>query len=391
MRSIIATLFVASLGNVAFAETPALTNLQVFPPDIKLQTNRGRQSFLVQATYADGITRDVTAEAKPTLVNPAFARLDKNLLFPQTDGATELKIEFGGRTVAVPVNVKDAKIDRPISFKLDVMPVFMKAGCNQGSCHGAARGKDGFRLSLFGYDADGDHYRLTHEISARRINLAIPQESLILEKATGKVPHTGGTRFKEDSELYQTLVRWLEAGAPPDPANVPTPVSLELLPPNAVLDGKGTSQRVVVRAKYSDGSERDVTSLALFLSNNDTSATISPEGVVTAGDRGEAFVMARFATFTVGAQIIVLPKGLQFTFPQISEKNYIDTLVNNKLKKLRVAPSELCTDEAFLRRAYIDIIGVLPTAEEYQRFMSRTAPNKRDLLVDELLGRKEFA
>ena len=302
MRIILVILWASCLSGVAVAETPALTSLQVYPPDIKLQTNRGRQSFVVQATYADGITRDVTAEAKPTLGNPTLAKLNKNLLYPQADGTTELKTEFGGRTVAVPVNVKDAKVDRPISFKLDVMPVFMKAGCNQGSCHGAARGKDGFRLSLFGYDADGDHYRLTHEISARRINLAIPQESLILEKATGKVPHTGGTRFKEDSELYQTLVRWLEAGAPQDPANVPTPVSVELLPKNAVLDGKGANQRMVVRAKYSDGSERDVTSLALFLSNNDSSAIISPEGIVTAGDRGEAFVMARFATFTVGAQ-----------------------------------------------------------------------------------------
>src|SRR5438874_10069535 len=239
MRSIIATLFVASLGNVAFAETPALTSLQVYPPDIKLQTNRGRQSFVVQATYADGITRDVTSETKSTLGNPTLAKLDKNLLYPQTDGATELKIEFGGRTVAVPVNVKDAKIDRPISFKLDVMPVFMKAGCNQGSCHGAARGKDGFRLSLFGYDADGDHYRLTHEISARRINLAIPQESLILEKATGKVPHTGGERVKEGDPYYQTLIRWLEAGAPNDPPGVPKPVAAELYPRAMVLNGTG--------------------------------------------------------------------------------------------------------------------------------------------------------
>src|SRR5262249_46883597 len=295
MRIIFAILWASCFADVAFADAPALTNLQVFPPDIRLQTNRDRQSFVVQATYADGITRDVTAEAKAALANPSLAKLDKNVLYPQADGATELKIEFGGRTVVIPVNVKDAKVDRPISFKLDVMPVFMKAGCNQGSCHGAARGKDGFRLSLFGYDTDGDHYRLTHEISARRINLAISQESLILEKATGKVPHTGGTRFKEDSELYQTLVRWLDAGAPQDPANVPTPIALELLPKNAVLDGKGATQRMVVRAKYSDGSERDVTSLALFLSNNDTSATISPEGIVTAGDRGEAFVMARFA------------------------------------------------------------------------------------------------
>src|SRR4029077_1729804 len=155
------------------------------------------------------------------LANPSVARLDKNLLTPQADGDTELLAEFAGRACLAPVKVKDATADRPISFRLDVMPIFMRAGCNQGSCHGAARGKDGFRLSLFGYDADGDHFRLTHEISTRRINLAVPPESLILEKATGKVPHTGGTRFKQDSELSQTLVRWLEAAAPADPANVP--------------------------------------------------------------------------------------------------------------------------------------------------------------------------
>src|SRR6202022_3227996 len=126
--------------------------------------------------------------------------------------------------------------------------------------------------------------------------------------------------------------------------------------------------QMVVRARYSDGTDRDVTSLALFLTNNDTSATISPDGLVTAGERGEAFVMARFATFTVGAQVIVLPKGLQFSFPQVPENNYIDTLVNNKLKKLRIPPSELCSDETFLRRAYIDVIGMLPTVEEYNRF-----------------------
>jgi hypothetical protein len=386
-----AALLLGLLAGAAPAQAPALSALEVFPPDVSLATARGRQSFVVKATYADGLTRDVTAEAKAALANPALGRLEKNILFPVADGATELKVDFGGRSVAVPVKVKDAKADPPISFKLDVMPVFMKAGCNQGSCHGAASGKDGFRLSLFGYDADGDHYRLTREINGRRLNLALPGESLLLEKATGKVPHTGGCRFKEDTELYHTLVRWLEAGAPQDPPAVAVPVAVDLYPKNAVLDGKGATQQMVVRAKYSDGSERDVTPLALFLSNNDVSATISPEGVVTGGERGEAFVMARFATFTVGAQVLVLPKGLQFTWPNVPENNYVDTLVNAKLKKLRMAPSELCTDEVFLRRAYLDILGLLPTADEYNRFMTSTAPNKREQLVDELLGRKEFA
>src|SRR5262249_11022094 len=139
------------------------------------------------------------------------------------------------------------------------------------------------------------------------------------------------------------------------------------------------------------GTDRDVTSLALFLSNNDNSAKISPDGEVTAGARGEAFVMARFVTFTVGAQVIVLPKGLKFSFPKVDEKNYIDTLVHNKLKKLRIAPSEVCDDETFLRRAYVDIIGILPTAEEYAKFMSSKDAKKREKLVDELLQRKEFA
>src|SRR6267378_3521072 len=144
------------LATTGLAQGPALTTLEVFPPDISLTTSRARQAFVVKGTYADGITRDVTTQAKVTVANPALVRLDKNVVHPMTDGATDLIVEFGGRALTVPTKIANAKADRPISFKLDVMPIFMKAGCNAGSCHGAARGKDGFRLSLFGYDADGD-------------------------------------------------------------------------------------------------------------------------------------------------------------------------------------------------------------------------------------------
>src|SRR5215471_15449420 len=204
------------LAAAAPAQTAALSELQVFPPDVNLFSARGKQTLVVQAVHADGITRDVTAQARITPANPALVKGGRNVVLPVADGATELAVEFGGRTVKVPVKVKDAKVERPISFKLDVMPIFMAAGCNQGSCHGAARGKDGFRLSLFGYDPDGDHYRLTREFNGRRLNLALPAESLLLEKATGKVPHTGGERFDEASELHQTVVRWLEAGVTQD-------------------------------------------------------------------------------------------------------------------------------------------------------------------------------
>src|SRR5205085_8917612 len=140
---------------------------------------------------------------------------------------------------------------------------------------------------------------------------------------------------------------WLDAGAPNDVTNVAKVVSVEILPKQAVLEGKGTTQKLAVRAKYSDGSERDVTRLAVFISNNDVSAKVSEDGVVTAEQRGEAFVMARFAAFTVGSQMIVLPKGLQFKFPDVPENNYLDGLVYSKLKKLRLTPSELCDDATF--------------------------------------------
>ncbi len=391
LRATVAVIVLGLFTTACAAQAPALASVQVFPPDINLFNSQARQTFVVQASYADGITREVTTQAKVTPVNAALLRLERNVVYPVADGATELKVEFQGKTVVVPVKIKDAKVERPISFKLDVMPIFMATGCNVGGCHGAARGKDGFRLSLFGFDPDGDHYRLTREINGRRINLALPAESLLLEKAEGKVPHTGGSRFTDQSEFHRTIVRWLQGGALNDPPTIATPVSIDLYPKNAVLDGKGATQQMVVRARYSDGSERDVTNLSVFLSNNDTSAKIDANGLVTAGERGEAFVMARFHTFTVGSQVIALPKGLQFTFPKVPENNYIDALVSAKLKKLRITPSELCTDEVFLRRVYLDIIGILPTVEEYERFMTSKDANKREKLVDELLGRKEFA
>ena len=372
------------------APAPAPAAIHVFPPDVQLATTRDRQSLIVQAKYADGLTRDVTAEAKLTLANADLVRLEGQMLHPVADGQTELTVEYGGHAVKVPVTVQNAAADRPISFVLDVMPVFMKTGCNTGSCHGAARGKDGFRLSLFGFDPAGDYHRITREIPGRRINLARPAASLLVEKTVGLVPHTGGKRFDEGSEYHQTLLRWLEAGAPQDQGEVPTVVSVELYPDGAVLDGQGTTQQLTVRAKYSDGTDRDVTSLAFFSSNNDNSAVVSQDGVVTAENRGEAFIMARFETHTVGTQFIILPKGLEFQWPSVPENNYIDALVHEKLKKLRIQPSELCSDEEFLRRVYLDVLGILPELDEYHRFVSSTEPDKREKLVDELLGRKEF-
>jgi hypothetical protein len=391
---LLAILVWSSIGAAESSSAPAanaqtVAGLEIFPPDINLETSRDSQAIVAKFTQPNGVTRDVTAQCKFELANPTLAKIEGHTLRPQADGTTRLTVTYNGQSKELPVTVKEAKVDRPISFKLDVMPVFMRSGCNVGGCHGSARGKDGFRISLFGFDPDGDYLRITREQPGRRINLAFPEDSLLLTKSTGKVPHTGGTRFKEDTEYYATVMRWLDAGAPQDSANVAKPISLELMPRNAVME-EGDKMQFTARAKYSDGTDRDVTNLVVFLSNNDNSAAVTENGLVAASKRGEAFVMARFATFTVGSQVIVIPKDLKYTWPKTPEYNYIDTLVDAKLQKLRILPSELCSDDAYLRRVYLDVIGQLPTGEEYDRFMNSTDKNKREKLVDELLARKEF-
>jgi hypothetical protein len=378
------------LARSASAEDPAPASIVVAPADIHLSAIRDRQSLIVQAVLPNGLTLDVTDQAQIKVENEALIRREGNTFHPVADGSTKVIVTHAGHTVEVPVTVANATVDPPVSFRLDVMPVFMKTSCNNGSCHGAARGKDGFRLSLFGFDPEGDHYRLTREIPGRRINLALPAESLLMEKGAGVVPHTGGKRYEVGSEHYNTVLRWLESGAPNDPGPVPAVVSVELYPKEAVLDGEGSTQRLTVRAKYADGTDRDVTNLAYFSSNNENSAEIAQAGLVTAHARGEAFIMARFDTHTVGSHFIVLPKGLQYEDPKTPEFNYVDTLVHSKLRKLRIIPSEVCSDEEFLRRVSVDITGTMPTIDDYEKFLADTAPDKRDKLVDQLLQRKEF-
>jgi hypothetical protein len=373
------------------SERGNVTQIKFFPPAIRLDSANARQHVVVQATYSDGTTRDVTSESFLSVLNPRLAHLEHGLLAPVADGKTELHATYQGRTVSAPLMVSDAKHQSPTSFKLDVMPVFMKAGCNSGSCHGSSRGKDGFRLSLFGFDPDGDYFRLTREQIGRRINLAIPEESLIVQKGLGAVQHTGGVRFSTNSEYCQTLIHWLSSGAPKDSTNVAKVTGIEIFPKAAVLEGSNALQRFVVTAKYSDQTERDVTRLAVFISNNDVTAKVGEDGIVTSGQRGEAFIQTRFGEFNVGAEVIVVPKDLPYRWPDIRAGNYIDDAVYDKLKKIRVLPSALCDDTTFIRRVYLDITGTLPSPEEVLSFSKNPKPNRRAELIDQLLTRKEFA
>jgi hypothetical protein len=362
--------------------------LDVFPADAHLRHKLDTQSFVVRVIQDNGIHLDVTNEAKLSLEDPSKAGLDKNVVSAKNAGTTNLKVEWKGITKAIPVTVDNPQVEPPVSFRLDVMPVFMKAECNR--CHGAARGQDGFKLSLWGFDPDTDYFRITREYPGRRVNLAVPEESLLITKADGEAAHTGGKKFEKGSPLYHTMLRWLKAGAPDDPKDIAQVKGVELMPGSLVLEGPGQNFRMNVRATFTDGTTRDVTSTALFLSNNEGTAKVGADGTLTTGARGEAFVMARYGAFTVGTQVIVLPKNLKFEWPKVEERNEIDKLVNSKLRNLRMVPSELCDDLTFLRRAYIDLTGTLPSLERVLAFRDDADPAKREKLVDDLLKQPGF-
>jgi hypothetical protein len=374
--------------------TPGAGTLEVGPAEVALESPLDRQRIVVFETSPDGLTVDRTAQARVTVDDPRVAHWDAKsfCLVPAADGQTQARVSAAGteRLVKVTARGTTPAASGPVSFRLDVEPILMKAGCNSGRCHGSARGQDGFRLSLFGYDPAGDHERLTREIRGRRVNLAYPDESLMLRKAAGAVVHTGGKLLDPSDHRYQTLRRWIEEGAADDSAGVAAPVSVAIFPPRLTLKGPKQTQRLLVQARYSDGSDRDVTDLAVYLSDNDASAKVDTSGLVTSNGRGEAFVMARFATFTVGIPAIVLPDGPDQAPAKLQVRNYIDELVGAKLARMRISPSEPCTDQEFLRRASIDLNGRLPTRSDVEAFLADTDPKKREAMVDRLLARDEF-
>ncbi len=373
------------------ADAPQAIKLTAFPERISIGSPRNRRRIVVQAIFTDGSTRDVTAAASVKVADPAKLRLADGVVEPLADGETELGIEFEGLRCEVPVEVKGSTSASSLSFRNDVLPILTRAGCNTGKCHGSASGKDGFRLSLFGYDPQGDHYRLTREISGRRINLDAPEDCLLVNKALGRVPHTGGQRLNPESEEHRTLVSWIEAGAEPDPPGAVKPTGIEVFPGQTIFSGTGHNQRIIVLARYSDRSDRDVTDRAVFLRNNDAVSTVSQLGLVTATGPGSAFILARFDQFTAGASIIVRPGG-DFSFPEVPANNYIDELVYALWRDMHLSPSEVCGDETFLRRAFIDLIGRLPTLPKSvgSKFLDNSDPAKREKLVEALLERDEF-
>ncbi|MEK6257953.1 MAG: DUF1549 and DUF1553 domain-containing protein [Planctomycetota bacterium] len=304
---------------------------------------------------------------------------------PSLTGRFRVALALAGLFVLVrPVQAGD------VSFRNDVMAVLSKAGCNLGTCHGNARGKGGFQISLRGQDPVGDFTVLTRDWSSRRTNLSEPDQSLMLLKPTQQIAHEGGKRFEADSAEYRLLHEWIAAGMPNDSAAAPKLAKLNVTPREAFLDDRKWELQITAKAEFSDGSTRDVTTLAVYEMAQPI-ADVSHDGLITGRSVGETTVLVRYLNQQVGVRVAFIPERPNFAKSKIEPANFIDNLVFAKLDKLRMNPSDVCDDATFVRRVHLDLIGLLPTAEEARTFVADRTADKRARLIDSLLERPEFA
>jgi len=376
---------------------PSPPSLLVYPAEISLSSARDRQRVLVMTSGQGGVSGDRSDAAAFEIADPRVARLEGGEVVPVGPGRTSLWVYALGQVQEVPITVVDPDQAPPMSFELDVVPVLTARGCNSGACHGSARGQDGFHLSLFGYDPEGDRERLVDQLPGRRINRAVPSRSLLLEKATGAVPHTGGALMAAADLDHETLITWIREGATADAKDLAELTAIELFPPEVIVEGADQRVGLMVRARYSDGTDRDVTPLARFRTSNEVTARPAEDGEVLSGQPGEAFVTASYGVFTVGLPVIVLAEGAGAMYEDPAAPglpgNWIDRLLESKHRRLRVSPSTTCSDEEFIRRVTLDTIGLLPTVEERAGFLADERPSakKRAALVEGLLARREFS
>ncbi|MGI8744048.1 MAG: DUF1549 domain-containing protein [Bryobacteraceae bacterium] len=375
------------LALLSVSSLVAAGKVAILPGIVTLNGPEARQQLIAEA--ADGnFDQDRTSEISWISSNPRVATIDaKGLVKPLADGETTIT----AGSASIPVRVTG--INKPFtwSFRNHVIPVMTKMGCNQGACHGALAGKNGFKLTLRGYDPDVDYDTLTRQSVGRRISLAQPASSLMLLKPTFTVPHGGGKRFDPNSLEYRVIAGWIAAGAPAPSAKDPEVTGLEVYPATATMK-PGNEQQLVVRAKYSDGHVDDVTRWVKYSSSSEGVASVDDWGHVKTNGPGEAAVTLWYASRVLYSRITVpypnrIASGAYTNFPR---SNYIDGLVIDKLKKLNIAPSKLADDSTFIRRAFLDAAGILPTAEEVENFLADKSTGKRQKLIDRLVERDEF-
>lgn len=388
------------------AVSAAMAQFTAEPADVKLTSRRASAQLLASLKLPDGSVADVTRKATFESQTPAIVQVtNTGRLIPRGDGSAVVLIRYEGSEVRVPVEVTGHSQADRVDFDTDVIASLSKAGCNQGACHGSPQGKNGFRLSLRGFDPALDFMTLTREDYGRRTNTSDADASLVLRKGLGEVPHQGGTRFQRSSPEYQILRAWIEsgcqpspaaasAGTPPKPGDKPTNpklVRLEVLPGSHRLAETLPEQQLIARAHFDNGAVRDVTDLAVFSTNEKEAAEISSSGLVTFRQTADVAFLVRYLDRITGVRLSYLKRDPEFRFQSPPEANIVDRLVFARQRDLQLNPAGLSDDPTFLRRVYVDVTGTLPTADEAKRFLDSTATDKRARLIDELLDRDEYA
>lgn len=381
----------ASTGQSGAPDLSKIEQVIVDPPTVDLDDPRAMQRLIVSGKIGDRML-DLTDHVQFTSANPEIVTINKRFeAIPVANGQTEILVKLDKFPVKVPVTVRNMEAGRRINFPNEIVPIFTKLNCNSGGCHGKSGGQNGFRLSLLGFEPKEDHDYLVREGRGRRVFPAAPEQSVLLRKAAGKLPHGGGKLMNVGDDNYQLLVAWIQQGMPYGSDSDPVVTKIDVYPPQRVMD-RGTSQRLRVTATFSDGRTEDVTRQAQFQSNDDAVATVDDSGCVTTNNlSGESAIMARYmgqvavfrASVPVGMEI---DEQVAFT-----PKNFIDELTQKKWQDLGLLPSKQTSDTQFIRRVSIDLCGVLPTADQVREFVESKDPQKRDKLIADLLASPDYA
>ena len=369
----------------------AAESLIILPNEIRLKGPEARQTVL--AEMADGllVTQSIRSGALWSSGDERIAKVVDGQVVPIGNGTTTISVTANGQTASTNVVVEQFGELHQWNFRNHVQSVLSKTGCNSGACHGAAAGKNGFKLSLRGYDPEHDFFSLTHQARGRRVVPNDPGRSLVLTKPTQAIPHKGGLRFTEDSLEYRVIAEWIAQGVKAPSDADPRIQRLVILPEASRLKA-GTEQSMIVMAHFSDGHTEDVTRWAKYTSTNHSVCSVDDQGLVKVNGSGEGAIVAWYlaqnttATVTVPYLQAVPPEA----FSQSGRANFIDELVMEKLASLNMPPSPISSDSEFLRRVYLDTIGVLPTVDEVKSFLSDTSESKRETLIEQLLSRPEF-
>ena len=389
---------VGAFGAVAKKESPKLAEktraylveISIYPRQAELKGGKAQQALLVTAVYENGLELDVTGRAQFTIGPAGVIEITgESIALPLKEGRAQVKAAFGGKSATAELSVSRPAEQRAVSYLQHIAPILTQKGCTGSNCHGSVRGKSEFKLSLFGADPDLDYEEVVNGEEGRRINRGKPEESLLLQKPTFQVAHGGGVRFEAGSLEYNTILDWISNGLSYDTEG-PELEQIRVHPAEQILVGDGSEHRLVVDGRFSDGSHTDLTRLVRYTSNDESIAAVDNHGIVTAKRQGATSIMIRTQGKVTVARIEVIPEVPPGPYPDVPAHNFIDEKVFSKLRRLNIAPSDLAGDSQFLRRIYLDTIGILPSVEETKRFLDSTDPQKRARLIDELLERPEF-